>query len=149
MTFHLTQITEAQVIGLNERAIRDAIRKDPQCQQKHHLVRSSDLASCIGGIFYQSAQGFMHLPLEKMAGLLLFRIAQGQFFLDGNKRTALLACVYFLANNSYALRIERSRLNDLMWGFSPPVEAPEKGPRFFEADAVQYIFDHISPRQIV
>jgi prophage maintenance system killer protein len=37
-----------------------------------------------------------------MAGLLLYRIAEGQFFLDGNKRTAVVAATIFLRNHGLA-----------------------------------------------
>jgi prophage maintenance system killer protein len=85
----LNELTVVQIVGLNERAILDARRKDPACQQQHVLVKYGDLASCLAGVYYQSVSGYMHLPLEKMAGLLLYRIAEGQFFMDGNKRTAV------------------------------------------------------------
>ncbi|MCX6131799.1 MAG: type II toxin-antitoxin system death-on-curing family toxin [Proteobacteria bacterium] len=85
----------------------------------------------------------MHLPIEKMAGLLLYRIAEGQFFLDGNKRTALLATFFFLKNNGYQLYIDEQRMDDLIWGFA---KDPATGQaKYSENDAIQYIFDNIAP----
>ena len=80
-----------------------------------------------------------------MAGLLLYRIAQGQFFLDANKRTALIAMVVFLGNNGHKIRIERGVVNDLMWGFAPPEDDPGKGPKYKQEDAIQFVFDNILP----
>ena len=85
----------------------------------------------------------MHLPIEKMAGLLLYRIAEGQFFMDGNKRTAIFAAWFFLANNGYSLYIDENRLNDLIWGF--PKDPVTGLAKYSEDDAIQYMFDNIMP----
>ncbi|WP_414697029.1 Fic family protein [Oligoflexus sp.] len=107
----LIELQSREVEGLNRRAIEDVHRKDPACKQQHRLVRAGDLSGCLAGIFYQSQAGYMHLPIERMAGLLLYRIAEGQFFMDGNKRTAIFAAWFFLANNGYSLYMDENRLN--------------------------------------
>ncbi len=140
----LVELTADQVVGLNGSAIKDAHRKDVNCQQKHALRDRGGLEGCLGGIFFQlSGKGYVHLPIEKMAGLILYRIAQGQFFLDGNKRTSLLSAFYFLGNNGYQLRIVRSVVNDLLWGFAPSEDDPSQSPKYSENDAIQFIFDNI------
>ncbi len=145
MSIGLHHLTDTQVIGCNYRAISDARRKDPDCEQKHQIVRRGDLLSALGSIFYEdSKQGYVNLPIEKMAGLILHRIAEGQFFLDGNKRTALLSCFYFLQNNGYTLRIDQGKINDLLWEFG--LDPLTQKRKYTEDDAIQYIMDNIMPR---
>lgn len=139
----LIELEARHVDGFNQSVIKQAHRNDPACQQQHQLVRPNDLMGCLGGIFYQGAKGYVHLPLEKMAGLLLYRIAQGQFFMDGSKRTAVTAAWAFLRNNGHELYIDRKRLDDLLWGFA---KDPQTGvAKYSEHDAIQYIFDNIMP----
>lgn len=144
MKIGLNELSPDQVVGINKRVILDAHRRDPNSGQQHSVVRMSDLCSCIGAIFYQGAMGYMHLPLEKMAGLLLHRIAQGQFFLDGNKRTAVVASTIFLRNHGLSLRLDRKITNDLMWGFAAGVGGTPA--KYGEEDAIQFIFDNVMPR---
>ena len=87
----------------------------------------------------------MHSPLEKMAGLLLYRIAQGQFFLDGNKRTAVVAATIFLCNHGLLLRLDRPTVNDLMCGFA--VGEGGVPAKYRDQDAVQFVFDNVMPRE--
>ena len=146
MSVPLVELTADHVVGLNRTAIAQAHTWDKNCQQKHLVRNLSGLQGCLGGIFYQlSGKGYLHLPMEKMAGLLLYRIAQGQFFLDGNKRTALLSTVMFLKNNGHGLRVDRNTVNDLMWGFAPSHDDPIKPAKYKEEDSIQYIFDNILP----
>jgi Fic/DOC family len=146
MSWPLRELTAAEVEGINARVIADARRKDPACQQQHVLLNPTSLQGCLGGVFYQSTHGYVHAPLEQIAGLLLYRIAEGQFFSDGNKRTAIAACYFFLLNNGYTLRIERKTVNDLLWGFARSEDDPNAPPRYSDRDAVQFIFDNIMPR---
>jgi death-on-curing family protein len=143
MMMRLMELEPSHVIGLNKKSIQDAHRKDPHSAQKHQLIRPSDLQSCLGAIFHQSSRRYVHLPIEKIAGLLLYRIAEGQFFMDGNKRTALLSAVFFLRNNGYQLYIDENRMEALIWGFAKdPVTGTSK---FNEPDAIHYVFDNILP----
>ena len=41
--------------------------------------------------------------IEEKAAILMFRIIAEHVFLDGNKRTGMIACIVFLALNGYAL----------------------------------------------
>ena len=146
MNISINEITADQIVGLNQCVIRYAHSIDPHSQAKHAVRNLSGLKGCVGGIFQQlSPNGYVHLPLEKMAGLPLFRVAQGQFFLDGNKRTALLATKAFLHNNGHQIRIERKIVSDLIWGFASPVSDPSLPPRYKESDAIQWVFDNVLP----
>ena len=145
MKIALNELTPAQVIGFNRRVTLDALYRDPTGRQQHVVVRGSDMRSCLGAIFYQGSAGYMHSPLEKMAGLLLYRIAQGQFFLDGNKRTAVVAATIFLSNHGLLLRLDRPTVNDLMCGFA---EGEGGVPaKYRDQDAVQFVFDNVMPRE--
>lgn len=143
MSAYLIEITADQIIGLNRKALEAHKKKYPSSQLLHQIVRPNDLASCIGGIFYQTAAGYAHLPIEKMAGLILYRVAQGQFFADGNKRTGLLSMWYFLENNGYKIHIDRAEVGELMWGFAPDEDKPVSPPKYTEADAIQFVFNNI------
>jgi death-on-curing protein len=57
---------------------------------------------------------FAHEDLFAMAAAYAFHIAQNQPFLDGNKRTGLLAALVFLELNSVAVRDPDGRLYDAM-----------------------------------
>ena len=51
-----------------------------------------------------------HEKIIERAALLIFRIASGQNFHEGNKRTALVAGLAFLRMNGYTLDIRDQRL---------------------------------------
>jgi death-on-curing protein len=57
---------------------------------------------------------FVHEGLFAMAAAYAFHIAQNQPFLDGNKRTGLLAALVFLDLNGVALADPEGRLYDAM-----------------------------------
>jgi len=78
-----------------------------------------------------------------MAGLVLHRIAQGQFFIDGNKRTAVVATTIFLRNHGLVLRLDRTVVNDVVWGFAGSDGVAAK---YGQDDAVQFIFGNVLPR---
>lgn len=46
---------------------------------------------------------FLHKDLAEMAAAYLFHFAAAQGFVDGNKRTAVVATVEFLARNGYMI----------------------------------------------
>lgn len=140
----IIELTVEEVIGFNRKVIADKRRRDLSCQEQHNLIRRHDLESAVGSVFHQSAHGYVHLPIEKMAGKLLFKIAQRQAFENGNKRTAILAAYAFLFNHGLQLRTRLDDVLSLMNGFAimPGATAPEKT----EEDAIQFIFDHVIPR---
>jgi death-on-curing protein len=57
---------------------------------------------------------FAHEDLFAMAAAYAFHIAQNQPFVDGNKRTGLLAAIVFLDLNGIALSDPEERLYDAM-----------------------------------
>lgn len=50
--------------------------------------------------------------IPEKASLLVFKIASGQYFRAGNKRTALVAGVAFLLKNGYSLNVKDAALVD-------------------------------------
>lgn len=138
----INEFTASQVSGLNK-SIIECHNKQTGYREKHCLVRKGDLESCIGSIFYRGYDGkYKQLPIEKMAGLLLYRIAQSQSFENGNKRTAISTCYCFLNNNGYRLKLEdnKSKINELVWGFACSSSAPAK---YGEGDAIQFVKNRI------
>ena len=62
-----------------------------------------------------TADGVEFYPtLFDKASVYAFHLAQGQAFVDGNKRVALVAALTFLAINGYAITEERPELYDAM-----------------------------------
>jgi death-on-curing protein len=57
---------------------------------------------------------YLHPDLFLMAAAYAFHIAQNQPFLDGNKRTGLMAALVFLDLNSYVVLDPEGRLYDAM-----------------------------------
>ena len=141
---NIKEMTVDQISGFNQRAIEEKKRKDPTCQENHNLVRSGDLSGALGSIFYQSINGYNNLPIEKMAGMLLYRVSQRQAFENGNKRTALLSCVFFLQNHGLNLRIDMNEVFSLLSGFATGADGAP--PAKTEEDAIQYVFDNVMPR---
>lgn len=140
----IIELTVEEVIGFNRKVIAEKQRRDPNCQEQHNLIRRHDLESAVKSVFHQSENGYIHLPIEKMAGKLLYKIAQRQAFENGNKRTAVLATYAFLFNHGLQLRTRLDDVVSLLNGFATMSGAatPEKT----EEDAIQFIFDHVMPR---
>ncbi len=57
---------------------------------------------------------FVHEDLFAMAAAYAFHIAENQAFVDGNKRTGVLAAVVFLELNGYVVEEPPSRFYDAM-----------------------------------
>lgn len=57
---------------------------------------------------------YLHAGLFEMAAAYAFHIAENQSFLDGNKRTALVACLVFLDINGFEILDVEMRLYDAM-----------------------------------
>lgn len=120
-SINLIELTYDQVVGFNKKAIADRHAHDPTSKEIHSISAAGQgkLLGCLGGIFARNFQGtYYHLPIENIAALVLYRIAEAQAFENGNKRTALLSCYFFLYNNGYNLKIDKGRVNDLLWGFA-------------------------------
>jgi death-on-curing protein len=58
----------------------------------------------------------LHATLPEMAGAYLFHIVRNHPFIDGNKRTGLVAMLTFLGLNRRVLRVEPDDLGDLVIG---------------------------------
>ena len=118
MKKNLLELDYQEVIGLNKNVTKIYNIKN-NSNQPHVLVKQNELKSCLAGIFARDFIGtYYNIPIEKMAGLLLYRIAQGQFFMDGNKRTAILSMKFFLFNNGINILIKGKELEELTWGFA-------------------------------
>jgi death-on-curing protein len=63
-------------------------------------------AACFGG-------GYLHADLPSMAAAYLYHICRGHPFLDGNKRTALVAAEVFLLLNGCRLKVTNRQLERL------------------------------------
>jgi death-on-curing protein len=59
-------------------------------------------------------EAYLHEDLAHMAAAYAFHIAQNQPFLDGNKRTGLVAALVFLDLNGVTVLDPRERLYDAM-----------------------------------
>lgn len=118
MKQNLVELRSQEIIGLNKSLILKHNEKHGSFQ-KHIIVRANDLDSCVAGIFMRDLKGYYYnFPIEKIAGLLLYRVSQGQCFFDGNKRTSVLAMKFFLFNNDYNISIQEKELEELLWGFA-------------------------------
>ena len=56
---------------------------------------------------------YLHVDLFEMAAAYLFHLAMNHPFVDGNKRTALAACLVFLDLNGIELDADPDELEDL------------------------------------
>lgn len=131
----LVEISVGQVSGVNRSVIEMMNSWNPKNKENHFLRDLNGLDSCLNGIFYQThEQGYINLPIEKMAGLLLYRIAQGQYFENGNKRTALVSTRVFLKNNGHDIKYTKKQMSDLLWG----VAVPPGKPRYNETDSIKF-----------
>lgn len=135
---NITELTLNEVIGFNRRAILDGNRRDPARREQHNLIRTDVLQSALAGIFFQSGQGYMNLPVEKMAALLLCRISQGQAFENGNKRTAVLSAYFFLWNHGLKLKVQTDEIVSLLWDLANKVKN--------EDDVFNFILNNVFPR---
>ena len=59
---------------------------------------------------------FLHRDLFEMASAYLFHVVMNHPFVDGNKRTGLLAALVFLDLNGITIERETNRLHDLTIG---------------------------------
>ncbi len=78
-------------------------------------VRDPDLLDSAVAMARATAGGeFVHEGLFAMAAAYAFHIAQNQPFIDGNKRTGLLAAIVFLDLNGIIIADPEGRLYDAM-----------------------------------
>lgn len=82
-------------------------------------IRDTSLLESAVAMPRASAGGELaHEDLFAMAAAYAFHVAQNQPFLDGNKRTGLLAALVFLELNGVAIRDPDGRLHDAMLGIA-------------------------------
>jgi prophage maintenance system killer protein len=104
------------------------------------------LDGCIQGVFQGSTftkSYYLNPPIEKMAGLLLHRIAEGQYFINGNKRIAVATAELFLRLNGYGLSYEDKDAEDLIISFAQPMNTQQA--RKDKSDSEEFIIKSIYP----
>ena len=69
--------------------------------------------------------------LFDVAAAYAFHIAEGQCFLDGNKRTAIASALNFLANNGVFIRKDTDRLHQFMIGIAEKRYSKQDLARYF------------------
>ncbi len=66
---------------------------------------------------------YYNADLALQAAILAHGIAEGQYFIEGNKRTAYFSCITFLDQNGYVLNIAQEEIalwiQELSEGLSP------------------------------
>ncbi len=141
----LVELQYDHVVGVNRSVILRG-NTDFGLKEIHGVRNEPGLRGTLGGIFYQDLQhGYLNIPIEKMAGLMLYRISEGQFFINGNKRTALISTKYFLGNNGYGISYKEQEMSDLLWGFAKPIGSPGSATKYSEADSVSFVSARIYP----
>ncbi len=101
----------ARIFQIDAVAARDRLRDTAALESA--LARPAHYA------VYQGAD------LATQAAVLAHGIAQGQTFLDGNKRTAFIAMTTFLALNGCDVGLPDTRLADLILAFAHGVQPDE------------------------
>lgn len=79
--------------------------------------------------------GFLHPTLFEMAAAYLFHLCQNHPFLDGNKRTALAACLAFLWLNDHEIVAGADELAELVLGVARGEVAKAEVAVFLRAHA--------------
>ena len=74
------------------------------------------LASATAAPRAGTEEGYMHGDLFEMAAAYLFHIVNNHPFVDGNKRTGLVAAIVFLRMNDIAIEADGSELEALARG---------------------------------
>ncbi len=74
------------------------------------------LASALGAPAASYGGELLHTDLYEMAAAYLFHIARNHPFIDGNKRTALMAALGFLGLNGWTLEADPDILLDRVLG---------------------------------
>lgn len=130
----LDELSEDDVVCANFAVLK-------RYRQEHlHNPKPKGLGGCLGGIFYRDAEGtYLSGQLEDMAGLVLLRIAEGQYFIEGNKRTAVVACSFFLRKNGLLLDVDAKRFKDIIVSFG--LHSGQKSSREVADEAKEFVRD--------
>ena len=125
-------LTEQQIIALNLRAIQ----KDGGT----HGVFDGGLLSAATAMPQAGFGGkYFHQSVAAMAGAYLFHVCQAHAFLDGNKRTAVLAAVVFLDLNGYDLEADEDSFEELVLKLA--------SHQIDKQQVIQFIEQHIVARE--
>lgn len=89
------------------------------------------LASAMGVPAATYGGRFLHTDVYEMAAAYLFHIARDHPFVDGNKRTALMAALVFLGLNGYRLDAEPDELFRRVVGAAEGVMTKSELATFF------------------
>jgi death-on-curing protein len=89
-------------------------------------------AATFGGVF-------LHGTVDEMAAAYLFHMARNHPFVDGNKRTALMAMLAFLGLNGFRLVAPANEVFDVVAGIA--------GGRTSKAEAAVFIQKHRARRR--
>lgn len=81
-------------------------------QEKHEYDEEDEvrIRSLLRDVEQLEVEGGLGEEMLAKASLLIFRIASGQYFHEGNKRTALVAGLAFLRMNGFTADIESADL---------------------------------------
>lgn len=138
----MIELSSKEVVQINKSVIKVTRSFDSESKENHHLRDAGGLESCLGSIFYRDSSGsYLNNPLAKMAGLILYRLAETQLFENGNKRTALYSTNLFLKKNGYNMSYSKKEISDLMWGFAKPKNG--KPAKYCEHDSIEFILQSI------
>lgn len=109
--FELVYLTLADVLELHALII-GATAPEAADQLRNRAGLESAIARPETYAHYQDAD------LTLQAAVLAHGIAEGQYFIDGNKRTALIAMLVFLEVNGWCIEASDPELADWILGFS-------------------------------
>ncbi len=89
----------------------------------------------------QSGMGgeYFHGDVFEMAAAYLYHIVQNHPFLDGNKRTGLVAAYGFLSINDIALTCDNAGLTDMVLGVAQGNVDKEHAAAFFRTHSIRRI----------
>jgi death-on-curing protein len=78
---------------------------------------------------------FVHGDLYEMAAAYLFHIIQHHPFVDGNKRTGVVAALVFLALNDVVIDVEEDVFENVVWAVAEGQAAKSTVSEFFRKHA--------------
>lgn len=82
---------------------------------------------------------YLHTNAFEMAAAYLFHVVRNHPFVDGNKRTGLIAALVFLGMNNFELRAESDALFDLVMGVA--------AGRITKAEVAVFLQERSRPRR--
>jgi death-on-curing protein len=74
---------------------------------------------------------YLHEDIYEMAAAYLFHIVRDHPFVDGNKRTGVVAALVFLAMNDAGISPAENELEDLVWAVAEGSAIKAEVARFF------------------